>query len=483
MNLSEKNVFINNVKWLAISKLILYILSIITITLIPRYLGVEAYGQLNFAIALISFFIFFGDMGLSTLIFRDISRDKSRFKEYFNKLFYYKLILLGILFIVGLILTLVINKPLIVKEVIIIYLIYVIIISFETYLLSYLDGLEQMKYRSIYDVLNKLIFTIIVLVVIALNYKLIGIVLSYLLASLFCLLYLLVVFKKHIKFKPTNHFSFFKQKLLIAWPFALTGLFGALYFSVDRVMISFFSNDYQVGLYSIGYTFYLFVVSLILIFSTAFYPLLSKNVHSKNLVPILNKFSKVILLLIIPISLGSLYLAKGIIKLIFGSAYLPGLIAFQIILGYFLLSSINIIFHHILTIFDFQKYQLKVIIFATIVNFILNLFMIPLFGITGAAISTVICELFIFITIYLFTRKQCIKFKFWNKLTIPVVSSLLMIGMLYFIDVFGGIHLLPHNLDVLIYCLIGVITYGIFILLFRYITKEEITLVISSFRK
>ena len=483
MNLSEKNVFINNVKWLAISKIILYILSIITITLIPRYLGVEAYGQLNFAIALISFFIFFGDMGLSTLIFRDISRNKSKFKEYFNKLFYYKLILLGILFIFGLIVTLVINKPLIVKEVIIIYLIYVIVISFETYLLSYLDGLEKMKYRSIYDVLNKLIFTIVVLVVIALNYKLIGIVFSYLLASLFCLLYLLIVFKKHLKFKPTYHFSFFKQKLLVAWPFALTGLFGALYFSVDRVMLSFFNNDYQVGLYSIGYTFYLFVVSLILIFSTAFYPLLSKNVHSKNLVPILNKFSKVILLLIIPIFFGSLYLAKGIIKLIFGNAYLPGLISFQIIVGYFLLSSINIIFHHLLTIYDFQKYQLKVIIFATIFNFILNLFIIPLFGIIGAAISTVICEIFIFITIYQFTRKHCIVFKFWDKLIAPVVSSVLMIGVLYIIDIFGGIHLLPYNLDVLIYCLIGVITYGIFILLFRYITKEEIKLVIGSFRK
>jgi len=483
MDSEDKKIFISNVKWLTISKVILYILSIITITLIPRYLGVEAYGQLNFAIALVSFFIFFGDMGLSTLIFRDISRDRSKFNEYFNKLFYYKLMLLGVLFVIGFVVALTINKPFIVKQVTIIYLIYIIISSFEGYLLSYFDGLEKMKYRSIYDMLFKLFFTILILVVIALNYKLIGIVFSYLLASLFCLLYLFIIFKQNYKIKPVLHRAFFKQKLLIAWPFALTGLFGALYFSVDRVMISFFINDYQVGLYSIGYTFYLFIVSLIGIFATAFYPLLSKNVNSKNLENILNKFSKVIILLIIPIFLGSIYLAKSIINLIFGYQYLPGLIAFQIIMGYFLFSSINIIFHHILTIYDFQKYQLKIIFFALLLNVILNIFMIPIFGIIGAAISTVVSELFILICIYMFTRKQCIKFSFWNKFTIPFVSSILMIVILYFIDLFGGIHVLPHNLDVLIYCIIGAISYGIFILLFRYITKKEIALILSSFKK
>jgi len=483
MNLDDKKTFINNVKWLTISKAILYILSIITITLIPRYLGVEAYGQLNFAIALVSFFIFFGDMGLSTLIFRDISRDRSKFNEYFNKLFYYKLMLLGVLFVIGLIATIIINKPFIVKQVVIIYLLYIIITSLENYLLSYFDGLEKMKYRSIYDMLNKLLFTVLVLVVIAFNYKLIGIVFSYLLASLFCLLYLFLIFKQNYKIKPILHHSFFKQKLLIAWPFALTGLFGALYFSVDRVMISFFINDYQVGLYSIGYTFYLFIISLIGIFATAFYPLLSKNVNSKNLDNILNKFSKIVILFTLPIFFGSIYLAKNIINLIFGYQYLPGLIAFQVIMGYFLFSSINIVFHHLLTIYDFQKYQLKIIFFALLINVILNLFMIPIFGIIGAAISTVVCELFILICIYRFTRKHCIKFSFWNKFAIPLISSILMIVVLYVIDLLGGIHILPHNLDVLIYCIIGAISYGIFILLFRYITKKEITLILSSFKK
>jgi len=53
MEITVKNTIIKNIGWLTISKILVYALSIITITIIPRYLGVEAYGQLNFALSLL----------------------------------------------------------------------------------------------------------------------------------------------------------------------------------------------------------------------------------------------------------------------------------------------------------------------------------------------------------------------------------------------------------------------------------------------
>jgi len=61
LNKKEKKTIIGNIRWLTISKIIVYLLSIVTITLIPRYLGVEGYGQLNYVLSFVSLFAILGD--------------------------------------------------------------------------------------------------------------------------------------------------------------------------------------------------------------------------------------------------------------------------------------------------------------------------------------------------------------------------------------------------------------------------------------
>ena len=58
-----------------------------------RYLGPVGFGVLSFAIALILIFGVFGDLGLSTLLTRELSKDKSLEEKYIGNFIPIKIIL------------------------------------------------------------------------------------------------------------------------------------------------------------------------------------------------------------------------------------------------------------------------------------------------------------------------------------------------------------------------------------------------------
>ena len=67
-----------NTSFLTISQIISYGESAVYTILVARYLGAEGLGVLNFGIALIAIFSILANFGLTTLITREVARDKSQ---------------------------------------------------------------------------------------------------------------------------------------------------------------------------------------------------------------------------------------------------------------------------------------------------------------------------------------------------------------------------------------------------------------------
>ncbi|MDD4220870.1 MAG: flippase [Candidatus ainarchaeum sp.] len=487
MENTEKKTIVRNIGWLTISKVFVYLLSIVTITLIPRYLGVEGYGQLNFALSFVSLFAVFFDVGTGILIFRDVSRKKALLSKYFNNFFYFKIYLYILFFVVIVLITLLLPKLLIVKVLIVLLAINLIAQSIAGYLVVYLNSFELMKFSSIKEVLLKLLIVIFIILVVFLNLKIIGVALAYILSSVIVLFYIIYVFKKmfksKIKFKPVFKKGFLLSKLKLSYPFALTTIFGVIYFNFDKFMISFMLNDYQVGLYSTGYTFYGFLIGIIALFSTVFFPILSRNYKSSRFKGILDKYSRIIIVLALPMVFGVIYLAKDIIRLIFGKDFVIGFIAFQVVIIFFLINAFNQIFNNILTIHNLQKYLFKLFLIAAVVNVVLNFIAIPLFGIVGAAVTTVLSELIIFVGMYVKVSKNIVKFGFFRKLVIPFISSILMLFGIYLVKDVLKVVVINNSLNVLFYFLVGGLFYVSFIFMFRYFKVKEIFSLLKEVRK
>jgi O-antigen/teichoic acid export membrane protein len=485
MDNSEKKRVVKNIAWLTISKIIVLILSIITITVIPRYLGVEAYGQLNFALAFVSLFVVFCDMGLSTLALRDVSKDPKKLNKYFNSFLPLILILNLIVFIVICLCLFFLGKSPIVNAVIIIQAATLIVNTIAGYFLRYTDALQKMKYNSVYSVISKASFVLFMYLMIFLNLHLIGIAWVYLFSSVVAGIYAFFIIKKYVKIslKPLkSNIKYALQKTKIAWPFALSGLFGVIYFSSDKFLISLFIGDYQVGLYSVAYSFIGFLLGLLTIFFTAFFPVISKYVKTNLLDSIVSKFSKIIYLLAVPMCFGGICYAKDIIRLVYGKDFVAGYISFQIIMIFFLFCAIDSFLGQIITAYNKQKYQFKLVLIAAITNVVLNVFFIPKWGIIGAAITTVIAELIIFIGLYTYIKNnKFLNQNIFKQAIIPGIASVIMIISLFYINKYWLLNL--GSFTVLVWIGIGAIIYSVIILLTKYITKKDIVFVKETLLK
>ena len=87
-----------NSSFFLISQLISYAIGFIYTIFIARYLGSSNFGILSFALSFISILSIFTDLGLNSLMTREIARDKSKNLKYLSNFLTIKLFLVFIVF-------------------------------------------------------------------------------------------------------------------------------------------------------------------------------------------------------------------------------------------------------------------------------------------------------------------------------------------------------------------------------------------------
>jgi len=261
-----------------------------------------------------------------------------------------------------------------------------------------------------FSVLRVTILFIFIYIFIISGYGIVGAVVGLLLTSLvvFVSQLAVIVYKVGIKIPK---FLYIKEHLKFGVPIIPGGLSYWIMNSSDRILIGFFLGESYVGYYAPGY---MIGWSAITIF-TAPLSMLLPSVLSKcydennlNAVTTILKYSfKYFLLFAIPIFFGISLLSKSILLIlttpdIASQGYL--------IIPFVALSSIlngcYVVIAQILVLKKNTKIQGLIFIFIAIVNFGLNLFFIPYFGILGAAITTLIAFFLVFILISYYSFKD-----------------------------------------------------------------------------
>ena len=165
---------VKNTGVLFIGQIINYILGFFFIVFTARYLGVEGFGILSFAIAFTSIFQVFADLGFSTLLTRELSRDKSLTNKYVNNITTIKIIASTFTF---LLIILIINIMGYSQQIInIVYLIalFTIFTTFTQIFYSVFQAYGIMEYQSIGTILNACLLLFGALYLIYSGYNIIG---------------------------------------------------------------------------------------------------------------------------------------------------------------------------------------------------------------------------------------------------------------------------------------------------------------------
>jgi O-antigen/teichoic acid export membrane protein len=478
--------------------------------IIAKYYGLEAYGMFSLAFMLISIFISFSSLGLTEGILRLVPIYKEK-KEYdkINYLFKFTIITLGIigffsafiLFIFSDIISIsVFHNPLL-SNYIKIFSLSIFISIILSILLSVLRAYEEIKWYSIlYNISTNLLKVSLIILFIFLGVtKVISISLSYVLAVALTLIFAFFVCKKKCSqvfissnLKKQEKKDILKQLFSYSLPLLFFGFVSSILSWIDTFFIGYYKGVSQVGLYNAALPLVLLLNFAPEIFMQLFFPLINREYSKKNIILIreLSKqVGKWVFILNLPLVILLLVFPGAFINIIFGNEFLPAIDALRILSIGFFIGSISIISYNLIAMTGKSKLLLYNMAFASLLNFILNLFLVPInkiwifdnsTGIVGAALSTTI-SLIIYSLLLILESKYLISI-------VPFKRSLLKISMISLIPL-TLLLMIRHyfeNPSIYFLMLLGVLfflIYFILILVSNSFDKKDMMIINSIIKK
>lgn len=379
--------------------------------LVTRYLGVELYGQLIFALAFTNLFFIIADFGVSGLLLKEISSDRGLTKTYLDNFFGLR-ILLSILMALALFVAhFFLNKPVSIVQMIWGFGLYVLITSTNECITSILNAHEEIDQIALSNLLKTTATLFFCTIFIYLDLGIFSIIISYILGVFCALIFLIGSTRKRIKsFGAALDVKFVLETLKRASPFALSLTFATLYLSIDTILISYFENDDAVGIYSLGYSLTLVFHIIPAAVTKVFFPKLSMYIKSESakLTSLIRSQIALLCLISVPLISALYYLAPQFFSLVYGASFVESAEIFQIALIALFFKFFSFPAAFILVASGKQNLRVVIQGLTAGINIVGNIVLIPEFGIYGAAAATILSE-FILLVLYLTFAVRALK--------------------------------------------------------------------------
>jgi len=176
-------------------------------------------------------------------------------------------------------------------------------------------------------------------------------------------------------------------------PFTISGVSGFVYRSIDIFLVLFFIGDAATGVYGVAYA----AVSFMNMFSTAFNylstPLASKLEDTGNVDEVMRMFRSIgrwIVIASVCALVPLAVFATEFITVIYRAKYASGGSVLAILAAGYAIKNVLTIHNPILQALGRSKVLSVNSALAAVSNLVLNVLLIPVLGITGAAVATVI---------------------------------------------------------------------------------------------
>ncbi|NQE54071.1 hypothetical protein C5S29_10810 [ANME-1 cluster archaeon GoMg3.2] len=452
------------------------VLGLVLSILIARTLGPFEFGKYSFALAFTAIFAIFSDLGYNTLLIREIARDKSQASKYLNNVISMRALLSLVIFALIVITINVLGYPADTKNVVYLFGVYTLLMSFANIFRVTFRAFEKMEYEAGITIFLSILRVSLGLLVLFLGYGLIELALVFLFSGVFdVLLSFLICERKFVKPKIELDSHFWKSTIKMALPLSMSSIFGLIYVRIDTVMLSILKGAAVVGWYNAAYTLVLGFMPIPSLFLNAIFPLMSRYfVSSKGSLKVAyEKASKFLLILGFPLAVGITLLADRIIILFYGQQFYPSIIALQILAWDILLRFLFAPTGTVLVSTNKQNQMATIAGMGALLNVILNLILIPHLSYVGAAIATIITEIFVLGVFFYLVAKQ-LHTLFLHKLVVkPLIASLVM-GL--FIYSFG------NTMNLFLIIILSIILYFVVLYLIGGFSKDDIDLVRQVFK-
>ena len=390
-----KNKTVKNAGWIIGGRLANKALAFLVSILTARYLGPSNNGLIGYVTAYITFFASLCNLGINSVIIKDFVDHPEEEGEAIGTTLVLRMVssALSAVMIIGIV-WLMDRDPLtvLVAALSTLGLLFQVFDTFKKWFQSRL----QSKYVAIGTLVAYVVVSAYRLVLLAMGKSVSWFALATSVDYLAVAVFLLWAYKR--KGGPRLRFSMKKAKQLlrISSSYIIAGVMVSVYASTDKLMLKQLLDEASVGYYVVAVSLSTTWTFLLEAVVDSMYPsVIQAYDKDKALFERRNRqLYAIVLYAALFVSLVISLLARPLISVLYGEAYLPTVNPLRIICWYSAFSYLGVARNAWMVCENKQKYLKYLYIAAAVINVGLNLLLIPLWGPSGAAAASLVTQIF-----------------------------------------------------------------------------------------
>lgn len=325
----------------------------------------------------------------------------------------------------------------------------------------------------------KILFSVLAILVFTDSLKISGLFLAFFLSSFFTLVlmfFILLKKDKSILFGKTEEFD--KSKIKDYWKFMVFASVSLVFFgSIDILMLGKFVSPEYIGYYRASMSLIL-TISSVFSLSWVFFPIFTQ-IKGIRFHRGFNKILRYILIFAIPSTVGIVFIAKYLIKAVYGNEYIFGATSLYFLALLIITTPLIGLYSIIFQSKEKPKIVSTSVLISLIVNVILNLLVLflfvgkPLYTIAGVGLVTSLSRVLL-LGLLVFHAKREFNFKVKGiGLRAPIFATIVMSIFLLAFNHFVDMNIFLGAVEIII----GAGIYFGILIITKGLTKEDFKLI------
>ncbi len=391
-----KNNIVSNAGWIIGCKIIKAILTLIVTMFTARYLGPSSYGLISYAASIVVFITPLMKLGFESILVHEIVQKPENEGKILGTAIFANIISSCFAIAAILLFVFVVNHG--EKDTLIVCGLYSLLLLFQAIenLQYWFQAKLMSKYTSISMLISYVIITIFQIILLILNKNVYWFALSYSLDYFIIAILLLLIYRKKGKSKLEFSKIEFKRMFSISKYYIVSSMMVNIFAQTDRIMLKLMIDNAAVGYYSAATTCATMTAFVFVAIIDSFRPSIFEG--KKISQQLFNERLKYLYFIIIYASLITsmimTFFAPLIIKIIYGRDFSESILALQIIVWFTTFSYLGTIRNIWMLAEQKQKYLWIINLSGALANILLNLILIPYYGIYGAAFASLFTQIF-----------------------------------------------------------------------------------------
>lgn len=391
-----RNRNVANAGWIISCKIVQALLGVVISMLTARYLGPSNFGVINYAAAVVAFVAPVAKLGLSHVVIQELVYSPDSEGKILGSSLVMSIIS-SFLCILGVIAFAMVTNPNENDTILVCALYSILLFSHALEVIQYWFQAKLLsKYVSVVSVIAYVIISLYKAVLLLTRQSVYWFAVSNAIDHLIIGVVLLVIYRKISNHRLRFSWDWAKRIVNQSRFFIVSSMMITIFAQTDKIMLKFMIGDEATGLYSAatacaGMTSFVFAAII-----DSMRPTILE--HKKNKSPLYEKYTCYLYAIIIYMALAQsvmmTVLAKPVILILYGQEYMRSVLPLQLVVWHTTFSYIGSVRSVWILAEGQQRYLWVLNLSGALTNILLNAAFIPLWGIEGAAIASIITQIF-----------------------------------------------------------------------------------------